>query len=169
MKKYVPQKLYSIITLLIVLLTLGCANTSIGKTKASPNADISRKKYDSFKPRIIFRDNNGVHINAHGGGLLVHNDTYFFFGQHMVESRKGNRAQVGVHCYSSKDLYNWNDEGIALKVSNDPKSDITKGCVLERPKVIYNEKTKKFVMWFHLELKGQRIMQHEAALLSVIR
>ena len=26
---------------------------------------------------------------------------------------------------------------------------------IERPKVIYNEKTKKFVMWFHLELKGK--------------
>lgn len=26
---------------------------------------------------------------------------------------------------------------------------------MERPKVIYNEKTGKFVMWFHLELKGQ--------------
>jgi hypothetical protein len=27
--------------------------------------------------------------------------------------------------------------------------------VLERPKVIHNAKTGKFVMWFHLELKGQ--------------
>lgn len=26
---------------------------------------------------------------------------------------------------------------------------------MERPKVIYNEKTKKFVLWFHLELKGK--------------
>ena len=26
---------------------------------------------------------------------------------------------------------------------------------MERPKVIYNEKTKKFVMWFHLELKNK--------------
>lgn len=26
---------------------------------------------------------------------------------------------------------------------------------MERPKVIYNDKTKKFVMWFHLELKGK--------------
>ena len=36
----------------------------------------------------------------------------------------------------------------------DPKSDITKGCILERPKVIYNRKTAKFVMWFHLETEG---------------
>ena len=38
---------------------------------------------------------------------------------------------------------------------NDSTSDIVQGCVMERPKVIYNEKTKKFVMWFHLELKGK--------------
>ncbi|MGC9349550.1 MAG: glycoside hydrolase family 43 protein, partial [Anaerolineae bacterium] len=60
-----------------------------------------------------------------------------------------------VHCYASQDLYNWEDMGIALSVSEDPESDIVRGCVLERPKVIYNEPTDKFVMWFHLELKGQ--------------
>ena len=26
---------------------------------------------------------------------------------------------------------------------------------MERPKVVYNEKTQKYVLWFHLELKGQ--------------
>jgi len=62
---------------------------------------------------------------------------------------------VGVHCYASQDLYNWEDMGIALPVSDDPESDITRGCVLERPKVIYNAATGKFVMWFHLELKGK--------------
>ena len=35
------------------------------------------------------------------------------------------------------------------------RSDIERGCIMERPKVIYNKKTGKFVMWFHLELKGQ--------------
>ena len=63
-------------------------------------------------------------------------------------------AQVGVHCYSSKDLYNWKDEGIALSVSDDESSPIVKGCILERPKVIFNKKTGKYVMWFHLEPKG---------------
>ena len=32
---------------------------------------------------------------------------------------------------------------------------IAKGCILERPKVVYNKKTGKYVMWFHLELKGK--------------
>jgi len=110
----------------------------------------------SFKPGELWPDNNGVHINAHGGGILFHEGTYYWFGEHKTEGTAGNQAQVGVHAYSSKDLYNWKDEGIALKVSNHPESDIAKGCILERPKVVYNAKTKKFVMWFHLELKGQK-------------
>ena len=63
-------------------------------------------------------------------------------------------AQVGVHVYSSRDLERWNDEGIALQVSENPNSDIFKSCMLERPKVIFNFQTGKFVMWFHLELIG---------------
>lgn len=111
---------------------------------------------NSINPGTIWNDNNGVHINAHGGGILQKGDVYYWYGEHKVEGDAGNRAQVGVHCYSSKDLYNWKDEGIALKVvENDPNHDIGKGCILERPKVIFNKKTGKYVMWFHLELKSQ--------------
>lgn len=108
-----------------------------------------------FAPGEIWPDNNGVHINAHGGGILLHKGVYYWFGEHKVAGELGNSAQVGVSCYASTDLLNWKDEGIALEVSDDPASDITRGCVLERPKVIYNAATRKFVMWFHLELRGQ--------------
>jgi len=107
-----------------------------------------------FHPGKHWLDNNAAHINAHGGGVLFHKNTYYWFGEHKIKGRVGNRAMVGVHVYSSKDLYNWRDEGIALKVSDDPESEIQKGCIIERPKVIFNSKTKKFVMWFHLEFKG---------------
>ena len=113
------------------------------------------QKYHSFRPGELWLDNNGVHINAHGGGFIFYNNKYYWFGEHKIEGEKGNYALVGVHCYSSSDLYNWNDEGIALKVSSEPNSDIAQGCILERPKVIYNPNTKKFVMWFHLEPKGK--------------
>ncbi len=108
-----------------------------------------------FTPGEIWNDNNGVHINAHGGGILYYNGAYYWYGEHKIAGKIGNSAQVGVSCYSSKDLYNWKNESIALKVDENPNSDITKGCTLERPKVIYNAKTKKFIMWFHLELKGK--------------
>lgn len=98
-------------------------------------------------------DDTGAHINAHGGGILYYDDTFYWFGEHKGELF--SNAFVGVTCYSSKDLVNWKNEGVALAVEDDPESDIVKGCVLERPKVIYNKKTGKFVMWFHLELRGK--------------
>jgi hypothetical protein len=109
----------------------------------------------TFRPGELWPDNNGVHINAHGGGMLFHEGRYYWFGEHKTEGRRGNQAWVGVHCYSSENLYNWIDEGIALPVSKDQESPVVEDCVIERPKVIYNGRTGKFVMWFHLELKGQ--------------
>ncbi|MEY4918268.1 MAG: hypothetical protein RL616_2181 [Verrucomicrobiota bacterium] len=108
----------------------------------------------TFRPGEIWLDNQGVHINAHGGGVLFHGGVYYWFGEHKLAGEAGNAAHVGVHVYSSRELCNWCDEGIALAVSDDPQSPITRGCILERPKVIFNPRTKKFVMWFHLEPKG---------------
>lgn len=106
-----------------------------------------------IRPCEIWPDTDGVHINAHGGGICQYNGVYYWFGENKCDTTSA--AMVGVDCYSSKDLVTWKNEGVALAVEDDPTSDITRGCVLERPKVIYNEKTGKFIMWFHLELKGQ--------------
>lgn len=107
----------------------------------------------SFHPGQIWADTEGTHINAHGGGVIYHKGTYYWYGEHKCDTTSS--AMVGVTCYSSKNLTDWTNEGVAMSVADDPQSDITRGCVLERPKVIYNQKTGKFVMWFHLELKGQ--------------
>jgi len=118
-----------------------------------------------FKPGEIWPDNNGKHINVHGGGIMYYNDTYYWYGEFKEKSNGKYRAGAGVRVYTSNDLYNWKDGGIVLKpVENDTMSDITRGCILERPKVIYNQKTKKFVMWFHLEL---RLKGYDAARVGV--
>jgi hypothetical protein len=44
---------------------------------------------------------------------------------------------------------------ICLSARSQNNNLIKPGCIIERPKVIYNRKTRKFVMWFHHELKGQ--------------
>ncbi len=108
-----------------------------------------------FRPGALWPDTSGVPINAHGAGFLFANGTYYWYGEFKTAGEGGNRANVGISVYSSRDLYHWKNEGIALKVSDDAASDIVKGCVMERPKVLYNEKTRLFVMWFHLELKGR--------------
>ena len=101
----------------------------------------------------IWPDNNGEHINAHGGGVMYHDGTYYWFGENKCDTTSS--AMVGVMCYSSRNLTDWKNEGVALSVVDNDSSDIARGCILERPKVIYNAKTGKFVMWFHLELKGK--------------
>jgi hypothetical protein len=108
-----------------------------------------------FRPGETWNDTNGVAINAHGGGILFHEGTYWWFGEHKIAGEEGNRAHVGVHVYASEDLIDWRDEGIALAMDDSPGSEIPSGCVLERPKVIFNAGTGKFVMWFHLEPKGK--------------
>lgn len=109
----------------------------------------------SFLPGSIWPDRAGVHINAHGGGILLHEGRFYWFGEHKIAGTAGNVAMVGVSCYASHNLYDWEDAGIALAVSDDPASDIVRGCILERPKVIFNPRTRQFVMWFHLEPKDQ--------------
>lgn len=141
--KFVEKSIVIFAFLISIFLT-------IDGFSAQPN------RYDSFIPHNgKWLDTEGVHINAHGGGVLYHNGTYYWFGEHRSAGGRGYSARVGVRCYSSEDLYNWRNEGVALAVSDDPQSEITEGCKIERPKVIYNEKTGKFVMWFHLELKGE--------------
>lgn len=124
------------------------------KTKA-------QTKNAAIIPGEVWKDTDGNPINAHGGGLLYHEGTYYWYGEY----KKGEtilpewatwecyRTDVtGVSCYSSKDLLNWKFEGIVLPaVKDDEKHDLHPSKVLERPKVIYNEKTKKFVMWAHVE------------------
>ena len=88
-----------------------------------------------------FTDNEGKVINAHGGGLLKVGNYYYWIGE--------NRKQgVFVSCYRSKDLMNWEFRGDLLTRQSHPELD---SANIERPKVIYNSKTKQFVMWMHYE------------------
>ena len=70
----------------------------------------SQQNLSSFSPGQIWSDNAGKHINAHGGGILFHEGTYYWYGEHKVEGETGNTAQASVYVYSSKDLCNWKDE-----------------------------------------------------------
>jgi len=78
--------------------------------------------------------------------LFVHN-TYYWFGE-----QRGVYISKGINVYASKDLQNWKVEGLALAKSNDLQSEIAVGGSMERLKIVYDARTNKYVMWFHLEL-----------------
>jgi beta-galactosidase len=97
--------------------------------------------FTSFTPGGVWLADDGKHIDCHAGNILYSTQTkrYYWFGEH-----RGSPG--GVACYSSGDLYNWKNEGLAM-----PKGTI---AVLERPKVAYNATTKKYVLWFHYDNSG---------------
>jgi beta-xylosidase len=111
----------------------------------------------AIRPGEVWPDTEGNPINAHGGGILLHEETYYWYGEIKQgetyvpkenASWGGTRIDiVGVGCYSSTDLLNWKNRGNILP--SIPGGDLDPKKVLERPKCIYNAKTKKFVLWFH--------------------
>lgn len=118
-------------------------------------------QHTEFRPGDVWTDTDGNPINAHGGGLLYYDGTYYWYGEYKDGETvlpewatwECYRTDVmGVSCYSSKDLLNWRFEGIVLPaVKNDSTHDLHTSKVVERPKVIYNAKTGKFVMWMHID------------------
>lgn len=101
-----------------------------------------------------FPDTDGNHINAHGGMILEKDGTFYWYGEHRGDG-KTKKSQDGVACYTSTDLKHWRNRGIVLAVSETPGHPLERGCIIERPKVVYNALTGKYVMWFHHEEKGR--------------
>lgn len=88
-------------------------------------------------------------VNAHGGCVVYADGWYYWFG----ECRSKNKSN-GISCYRSKDLMSWTEQTKAVTPTGtmtDDNADIANGRTLERPKVIFNEKTGKWVMWIHWE------------------
>ncbi len=115
---------------------------------------------DSFKHGEItefiqWHDTDGNIINASDGGIIFAEGKYHWYGQalqakpHATKGEGGGVTVQGVIMYESEDLLNWKYEGVILGVSNDPKSELYAPLRFERPKIIYNEKTKQYVLWCH--------------------
>jgi Glycosyl hydrolases family 43 len=100
-----------------------------------------------IRPGQPWLDDRGQEIQAHGGGILRLKDTYYWFGEDR--SRTNDPLKRYVACYSSTDLTHWRFHRQVLAIG-DPEH-LGEGFVLERPKVFYNTKTKKFVMYMHLD------------------
>lgn len=120
----------------------------------------------------VWLDTDGNPIHAHGGHMLRYGGYWYWYGE-------DRRENYYVSCYRSRDLSSWEfrnhvlttDSQTApirvrtnLMLTNDEPLDIPPDALvpdglknamhkvnLERPKVLYNEKTGKFVMWIHFE------------------
>ena len=105
--------------------------------------------YNSFKPGVTWYDTDGNRIQAHAGYMFYENDTFYWYGENKEKSKsEWDLWHWGIRLYSSKDLYNWKSEGIIIEpVTDDETHSLYYNARLDRPHLLYNEKTKKYVMW----------------------
>lgn len=161
---------------------IGAAYQALASAFASLQHKIA--SYTAFHPGQAWLDDGGATIQAHGGQVVPAKDAngrtiYYLYGE---DRTNGYHSSPGVHVYSSYDLYNWSDQGVALRAmssatqfTSDPYfsslyGDYTQAQkdavyqdlgtvpvagvtppIIERPKVIYNATTHKWVMWAHMD------------------
>jgi hypothetical protein len=102
---------------------------------------------ETITPGAVWPDDRGQHVQAHGGGILKLGDTFYWFGEDR--SQTNQRGMHCVACYASTDLAHWQFRNQVIKLGE--VEDLGRRWILERPKVFYNEKTKKFVMYMHID------------------
>jgi hypothetical protein len=96
-------------------------------------------------PATIWTDTAGNRLQAHGAGIFTVGSTYYMVG----EDKSAGSTFTAVACYSSTDLVHWARQKDAL--SRQASGDLAAGRIVERPKVIYNSSTGRYVMWMHID------------------
>ena len=116
----------------------------------TPGAEIH--KHSVFLPGQPWLDTNGVHINAHGFAVLDIDGRFYWYGSEKIAGKtEDEKNEAGVRLYVSDDLLNWQDKGLVLSVfAPGAHAELAEAFILDRPKVIFNEATKKFVLYFKL-------------------
>lgn len=121
--------------LLALCLALTGALATAGPARAAPQTIANGTQ---------FKDTSGNPVHAHGGGVLKVGTYYYWFG----ENRNADNTFRYVDAYRSTDLKNWEFRNHVLTEASDPELATAN---IERPKVMYNASTGKFVMWMHKE------------------
>jgi hypothetical protein len=112
----------------------------------SQNSIDRDKNTDAIYSGVPWLDQNGKEVNAHGACIIKEKDLFYLFGEAHTDT---SNAFSGFNCYSSKDLYNWKFESVALPVQKTGK--LGPNRVGERVKVMKSSKTGEYVMYMHTD------------------
>ncbi len=104
-----------------------------------------------IKNNKVWLDTDGNRIQAHGSSIYFIDGKFYWLGENKegVTGRAFGQCKIwhnGVNLYSSNDLYNWKNEGTILK-SDDENNPFHPSMIMDRPHLIYNDVTKKYVIW----------------------
>ncbi len=129
------------------------ANTTSSATNIM--AAVANFHNGAVTDHVKWLDTSGDLINAHDGGISYAGGKYHWYGMALRPlpaiggANGGQKTMVGVVMYGSANLYDWAYEGAILECSTNTTSSLCGPMRFERPKIIYNDTTKKYVMWFH--------------------
>ncbi|MER7540413.1 family 43 glycosylhydrolase [Streptomyces sp. NPDC097704] len=122
--------------------------------------------YTSIRPGQEWKDTSGNRIQAHGGSILHLGGTFYWYGENKERTTPGSGIwHWGIRCYSSTDLYNWTDEGLIIPpVVEDPTSPLHPAQMVDRPHIIHDRRTGRFVCW--LKIMGEGELQTTTVLVA---
>lgn len=104
------------------ILTAALAAPPLAMMASAPALADGSSTRTAFTPGRPWLDTNGQVIQAHGGQVVIAEDDlgtiYYWYGE---DRSNGYGSSPGVHVYSSRDLYNWTDEGLALRALTSPE------------------------------------------------
>jgi hypothetical protein len=111
--------------------------------------------YNSIRPGQVWLDTQGNRIQAHGGSVINIDGVYYFYGENKEKTDGKNGVWTyGVRAYASKDLYNWEDKGLIIPPDlHDETSSLHPTAMLDRPHIVYNATTAKYVCWMKIMQK----------------
>jgi hypothetical protein len=114
-------------------------------------------QYSSIRPGQVWLDTNGNRIQAHGGSIMEVDGTFYWYGENKEKTIPGSAIwHWGMQCYTSQDLYNWEDRGLIIPPEpEDPTSPLHPAQMVDRPHIIYNRATQQYVCWIKIMHKDQ--------------
>ncbi|MDQ0577221.1 family 43 glycosylhydrolase [Agromyces albus] len=104
---------------------------------------------DSFRPGATWLDTSGEPIQAHGGSIFREGDTYYWYGENKERTKPGSGIwHWGIRLYASRDLYNWENLGNIIEPEpDDATSPFHPARQVDRPHIIFNNRTGKYICW----------------------
>lgn len=116
--------------------------------------------YDCIRPGQPWLDTDGNPIQAHGGSVMYIDGTYYWYGENKEKTTGLDEIwHWGVRLYSSRDLYNWQSEGIILMPRpDDPTHQLHPSFQMDRPHILFCDETQKIVMWVKFMSPGGQHM-----------
>ena len=111
-------------------------------------------QYTRIRPGQKWYDTSGKLIQAHGFSVFRNEEDglWYWYGENKEKTDgKGTVWHYGVRLYTSPDLYNWTDKGLIIPPEpSDLSSPLHPTYCMDRPHILYNAKTKKYVAWLKI-------------------